>query len=258
MKNRAALVLLLAVSLWAADFWQSKPFTDWNDKDLQKMMTNSPWARQVSVVLGSPSAPAGSSDGRGRRGGGNSGNMGEVGANPNADMGANPGMGAAGARGGRAGAASDEMGAGLTPSATFVIRWQSALPVKQALMRAKYGNEVATSPEAKKFLESTEPNYVIGLSGLSLAMLRTDPEELKKALMEKTSLSAKGKDPLKPSDIQFTRSGERADSYFVFPKTAAFTLDDKEVEFSTKIGTLPPMKYKFHLKEMVYNGKLEL
>ena len=46
MKKTAGLLLLFAFGLWAADFWQ-KPYTQWSDKDTEKMMTNSPWAQAV-------------------------------------------------------------------------------------------------------------------------------------------------------------------------------------------------------------------
>ena len=34
-------------------------------------------------------------------------------------------------------------------------------------------------------------------------------------------------------------------------------MDDKEVEFSTRLGQTM-VKQKFHLKDMVFNGKLDL
>ncbi len=45
---------------------------------------------------------------------------------------------------------------------------------------------------------------------------------------------------------------------FVFPRTTPFTVDDQEVEFATKLGRCRALKYKFKLKDMVYNGKLEM
>jgi hypothetical protein len=44
---------------------------------------------------------------------------------------------------------------------------------------------------------------------------------------------------------------------FLFPKTVAIDMDDKEVEFSTKLGQTI-VKTKFKLKDMVFNGKLDL
>jgi hypothetical protein len=236
MKKLLAALFVFALCVMAADFW-AKPSTEWSDKELQKMMANSPWARSYSLgqpggAVGGDSAPApiseGGGGGRGRGGGGGGGGGG---------AGALPG-GAAGNGG---------------PSISIVARWQSALPVKQAFVRLKYGAEAATSPDAKKSLEREETNYEIVLSGPFGPLLRSgNPETMKKGLMEASSLSAKGKDVM-PTDVEIGAK----DMLFTFPRTTAFTLDDKEVEFSTKLGEIA-LKYKFKLKDMVYNGKLEL
>jgi hypothetical protein len=145
------------------------------------------------------------------------------------------------------------MGAG-GPSATIVARWQTALPVKQAFVRLKYGADAATSPDAKKMLDREETTYSIVLSGPFAPLLRNgNPETLKKTIMDVSSLSAKGKDAGKPTGVEIGAK----DMLFTFARTTAFTVDDKEVEFSTKLGDIE-VKYKFKLKDMVYNGKLEM
>jgi hypothetical protein len=45
--------------------------------------------------------------------------------------------------------------------------------------------------------------------------------------------------------------------YFLFPRSEAITLEDKEVEFETKLGPME-IKRKFKLQDMVFGGKLEL
>lgn len=35
--------LLVAVPLFAAKFWESKPYTEWTDKECLEMLTKSPW-----------------------------------------------------------------------------------------------------------------------------------------------------------------------------------------------------------------------
>ena len=44
---------------------------------------------------------------------------------------------------------------------------------------------------------------------------------------------------------------------FLFPKTTVFTADDKEMEFSSKFDKTV-VKHKFKLKDMVFNGKVEM
>jgi hypothetical protein len=239
MKKLFTAILLCAFCLWGADFWQTKPAAEWSDKDLQKMMNNSPWAHAVSVPMSGPTPP---SLGRG------GGNAADDTAAPQ-PISATPG-GGRGGRGGGGGETPDGGGGfgGGGASATVVARWQSALPIKQAAERTKSGTLAAGSEEA---------NYVIVVSGPLRAFLRGNPETIKKTIMDVSSLSVKGKDAVKPADLQIAGNQRTIDIAFAFPRSAAFTLDDKEVEFSTKLGDIA-LKYKFRLKDMVYNGKLEL
>jgi hypothetical protein len=51
-KLRAALLLLLAtfvVVAWAEDPWKSKPASEWTRKDVDKILTDSPWTQIVNV-----------------------------------------------------------------------------------------------------------------------------------------------------------------------------------------------------------------
>ena len=62
---------------------------------------------------------------------------------------------------------------------------------------------------------------------------------------------------MKSTSIQVGKSGASMDILIAFPRSMPYTVDDKEVEFSTKLGTAA-VKMKFRLKDMVYNGKLEM
>jgi hypothetical protein len=212
---------LVSFCLNAADFWQAKPPAEWTQKQLQKMITDSPWAQPFSVPL------SGSAGGRGGGGGGGKG------------------RGGGGDQGGQ------------SESVEIVARWQSAAPLKQALMRLRFGAEAGTSPQAKEFLDHVETSYVIVVSGSLRGYLRGNPEELKADLITATALTSKGKLPLKPSEVELTVSQTTGNIVFYFPRSAPYTLDDKDLELSTKLGTVP-LVYKFRLKDMVFGGKLEL
>jgi hypothetical protein len=226
MKKLAALMIIFAVCLWAADFWQTKPFTEWSDKDATKMTSNSPWAKEFSVEM-----PGGAAGGGG--GGG--------------------GKGKGGRDGGQTGA--EEAGGGM-PSVTLIVRWVSALPVKQALVRMNFKGDAANSDQVKKSLDMVEPDYVVVVSGLNRAMVRGSTDELKQTMMAATELVIKGKEPIKPTDFKIIGQG-RVDAVFEFPKTNPITEDDKEVEFQSKVGTIT-IRQRFRLKDMMFNGKLEL
>ncbi|HMD48352.1 MAG TPA: hypothetical protein VKG79_04610 [Bryobacteraceae bacterium] len=238
-------VFAAAVCLFAADPWQSKPYTQWSEKDVQKILSSSPWARPVAISGVAPPVDAGAT------GRGESANR-PPGMDPTTGPGA---MQPNGQEGGR-----DRMGDVYSPGAatnsSFVLTvlWESAMPVKQALARRKLGAEAATSPDAKKFLDAND-NYLITVSGLTPELVR--PPLAKSEILKRTALSAKGKDALHATDIVINPSGKVKEAIFVFPKTTRFTLEDKDVEFSTQLGSVE-VKSKFHLKDMVVNGALEL
>src|SRR5665213_2053756 len=226
-----SLFCIFSLTLAAADFWQSKPYTGWSNKDLQKIMTNSPWARTFTLSPGSPaagggsdSAPAPISEGGGGRGG----------------------------RGGRGKGGPDVPSPGGPPALDIVARWQSALPLRQAFVRLRYGAEAATSSDAKAILDQAEPAYVVILSGPLQSLLRGNPEDLKTALMNATFLTAKGKSDLKPADVKIDKTSKTEQVIFSFPRTTPYTIEDREIDLNTKLGALP-IKYKFHPKDMVFN-----
>ena len=178
-----------------------------------------------------------------------------------------------GMNGGDMGAASGEMGGGrggrgrrgesdmsgpvAPPSLTMYVRWQSALPVRRALVIEKFGREGAESDEAKKFLDQVVPAYVVGIIGVPPAIGRIPSDRLNEMAKKSTALVRKDKDPIAAENTQLSAHEKSMDLYFVFSKTSAITLDDKEVEFISKMGPIE-IKRKFKLKDMVVGDKLEL
>ncbi len=80
---------------------------------------------------------------------------------------------------------------------------------------------------------------------------------MKAMLIQNSTLTVRGKEPVHPIDVvRPTASGSRT-LYFLFSKEPPITLDDKEVEFVTKMGPME-FKKKFKLADMVVGGKLEL
>jgi hypothetical protein len=233
MNKLAGLFILFGVGLTAADFWQ-KPYTQWSDKDAGKMLTNSPWAKSASLSMigpdggGPPMAPPG---------------------------------GGGGFRGGPQGGGGSEFGPGAQgsapPSVDIVARWQSALPIRQAFVHLKFGAEADKSEAAGKVLEQQERPYEIVLSGPMGMFLAGKPGDAAKVLSEVTSLSSRRTGAIKPVQIEVGKPGKTMDVVFAFPRSMPFTVEDKEVELMTKLGT-SALKFKFKLTDMVLNGKLEM
>ena len=78
------------------------------------------------------------------------------------------------------------------------------------------------------------------------------------SLKKNCAIHCAGKDDLTPEDAQIGQNAKGLIAAVVmFPKKDPFSLDDKEVEFSVKLGSATA-KRKFKLKDMVFEGKLEL
>jgi len=250
--SRCAVVAgCCALTLIAEDFWLKKPYTEWGDKEAARLLQNSPWARQVSVSMGGPSQAMGS--GGGGRGGGRGGGMGDItsGAADNPNMNGPNTRG----RGGSGEGQLESLGGG--PSILLTVRWQSALPVRQAVVVSKLGRQKATSEEANKFLNHELTGYVVALIGLPGAMARMPGERLNEIARTATALRIKDKDPIPALKAEAVSRDNLVDLYFVFPKTSPITLEDKEVEFAVSVGHIE-VKRKFKLKDMMIGDKLEL
>ena len=246
------LFLVLGLGAWAlgaAEFWERKKFSEWTEKEVRKMLNDSPWARPVEIrVDAMGGARAGGGGGRRRGGGGGGGFDASAGSMGGADEGMGGGMG----RGG-GGMPMPE----AVPTITVYVRWRTALPVKQALVRARFGDEAATSPDAAKFLSAQETHHIIEIAGVPMPMLRIKPDQLKAG----AQLRIKDKPPIQAVDLKAGRDENRINLYLMFPRqqdgTPVIVLEDKEVEVLLKAGPLD-IRRKFRLKDMIFEGKLEI
>ena len=219
--------LLACAALVAADFWDDRDFTAWSDKEVEKMLTDSPWAKQVTIVMGSltggplPTLPSG-------------------GAIPVIPF---PGCG------------GEQFEA--IRRAKVTVAWSSALPIKQALVRQAIGLDAPIPSDSQQLLAQDEPFYAVALLGLPpvFAALAGTVDALK----AETMLKRKDKEPIAPDDIRLFQDArdQSIRVVFLFPKTDAITLDDKDVEVITKLGDVD-VKKKFKLADMMFRDELAL
>jgi len=115
-----------ALPAWAfasKEFWEAKPASEWSADEIDRMLTKSPWAKDVSVMSGSPGF---GNRGSGRtRGGGIGFPAGGIGF-PGGGVGF-PGGGRQG--GGYPGGGND---GGGRERLTATVRWESALPISRS------------------------------------------------------------------------------------------------------------------------------
>lgn len=234
--RKPVLLAAFTLCLYAADFWQSKPFTEWSDKDVRRMLDNSPWAKLCIVATAGQSGSA-----KGRAPSLNAGGS----SNTPSDMPASS------RRGG-----TPDVG-GSVPTVNLTVRWESAMPVRQAMVKLKFASEAGTSAEAKMALESPSEYYVLSVAGVPRSDLPGDTEELKKQMVSQARLLIKGKDPIKAVDFMTRAAGMNSEGLFAFPKDPPIVEQDKEIEFVARIGELS-VRQRFRLKDMLVNGKLDL
>lgn len=139
----------------------------------------------------------------------------------------------------------------------LVVRWQSAPVVAAALLRQRYGDAVKSSRAARRTLEQEDDAYKVTVTGVPSTFGRGRDGEVETRLLGATSLTAQGKPAVKPYDVALAPSGYRLDVVFSFPRTTEFTADDREVVFSMTLGPME-VKYRFHPKDMVRDGRLGL
>jgi hypothetical protein len=138
-----------------------------------------------------------------------------------------------------------EPGGNISVAPTVTVRWESALPVRQAAQ--KLGEEP---------LGADEQHYAVSIAGLPSFTLNGDPEELKSRLQSDAYLK-KGKKKIAPVDVKVVMRDGNPILLLLFPRTEEITAADKELEVSVRAGDLE-IRQKFALKQMTFNGKLEL
>jgi hypothetical protein len=255
--------------LWApvavcSDPWVHKKPDQWTAQDVQQVLTDSPWVQSGSVRFPEQAIIHDESPGSAQ-------------ADPMAaGSGGRGGMQLPGNQLGRwdGGVGRDTSGA---PTLPVIIRWDSALPVRAALVRSGQSDET---------LARSATDYIVTVIGLwpgerqthqqqeaddnSLGAappevravqpaLPAAPEKLRQmrsGLMASTKLLVKGRShPIEPDDV--TLDEKTGAIHFFFPRADPITLNDKEVTLVAQFGSMRVFE-KFHLKDMTEKGKLEL
>jgi hypothetical protein len=238
----AVAALFTIAAAWIAgagdrhSFWNEKEPAEWSDQELQRLRTDSPWAR-VGAAQAVFENKGGPEIARGRKGDrvpiiGPDGKELATGTEPTEYSA--PGL------------------PGPLPKIRVLVRWESAAP----LLAATPGQSAV---DAAKF-------YVISVSGLMTGDLASagrpapaSSEERDPALdrvMRASFLLREGKEPIPATDIHKASLDGVVSLYF--PRASGpIDAADREVAFVTKMG-LFALKVTFPLKAMQYRGKLAM
>ncbi len=233
MTRRSLSLMLGAVPfLQAADPWKAKKAADWSAADIQKLTTNSPWAKEATST--SAAQPT-----LGNR-------------IPSVD--------------------SSSAGAtGLPPVDREALNGATQFRIK---LRWESAQSLIDSGKRKRSKQA-ELYYIVSASGLPVLEPHEEPKDaalegqaaieaqnrrkpITVRLKENTTLERKGKDPIYPERVELIEgSGMRVPIFLFLREGNPIVLEDKDVVFHTKFRS-EDFKAKFVLKDMVYDGKLEL
>lgn len=233
--NRRFLLLAFCASRVAAapgaDDWRQ-----WNDKKVLQMLTGSPWARRRRVRLEwfrrEPAPPRAEDI------------PGATGPNMRRPDGGNPIGGIGVPR------------TSLPLEADLIVRWASALPVRQAralyLYRAQ-ANPVRTLAE---LLEEEPAEAILEIHGLPAQIAHKGAGSVELAAMQGVRVVlARGK-ALVPLKARADLTGLTLDLYLHFDRAAlAAAKGDIEVRADLQVARF---KERFRVSQMFYSGRLEI
>jgi hypothetical protein len=242
----------------ASSSWQKDNPSQWTSEDVYQVLNNSPWAKSVRIVV-SRGSGYGADQNPNSRGGGGTWGEGVPGAGGGMGRG---GGGLGGSGGGWGGGGMGRQRGGYPtseqqPSAT--VQWASALPVRLAEAKA---SGAPADPANLKPLD----HYVIAVVGLPKSGFGlqeagsptdNDPDDARLAdHLKVITVLTIGHERLNPTKVELNQ-GRDARTLFYFDRSSAITPHDKDAEFRIT-GDRMELRRKFALKDMEYQGKLEL
>jgi hypothetical protein len=217
------LALLLGVTLvWAGDKpWKTKPYQQWDEKEIQTILTDSPWVRTTTIQRSW--LPVSEKD---------------VAPDPQINGGARQ-MPSGSTQPGGGATAPVRAGEGSLRELNVSIYWQSSRVMRAATARQAvlHGEKV----DVDKYASDPQSEYQIILRMEDMTPFVQHNEEFfqNSAFLQ----MKKGKSKISPSHVVYERNpkGLIQDAVFFFPKTSpsgvpAVSGDETDVQFSCKIA----------------------
>lgn len=199
MHRRHFLWLCGSGPLWAAR--RGPPaFPDWSDDDIDRILTDSPWAAWLTVPIEKP------------------------------------------------------------PTRTevyLVVRWKSALPVRQALALTEFGREGLQHPQAVEALTREPANLQLQIAGFPALLFTDRAPDLESQLRRTAWISIPGQSPVPPESAAVPPHGNHLMAELSFPRFASLTPADKSIRLAATVDGAR-IEREFKLKEMLYQGRLEV
>lgn len=228
----SVVMVLTAVVFAGNDPWKSKPYQQWDEKDVRKILGDSPWSKVIQVDATWKNRKDLSADDTSQPTTTNT-------PPPTAKMGQSP-PASANPGGTPAGGAVDS--GNSASQASFVVRWVSSRTLQRAAARSAELAGQLKPEDAEKQLANPPDVYEVAVIGPDMRPFQSADEDalkLSAALIDK-----KSKQKISPSKVEISRAadGKKVQALaFIFPKKAgdgepAIPEDEKSVDFNCDIN----------------------
>lgn len=254
-----AAVLTLGGAMYAGDKWSRVDFGSLTAAQAEKILNDSPWAKQAQATILTPKREPGPDDVPMPQ----PANVPPPGPSYKSD--------GYGVDDGHWDGGVGRIRSYKAPTVPVLVRWDSAVPVREALLSSKDRElrdtaNTVTQPEKDYILtviglvparreQARVDDDGLGRPAESDADRRADITRLRQGVLDSTRLLRPGKKPIAPEDVHLDDATGVLQIFF--PKTDPIVPGDKEVAFSTQYGTLR-LSEVFRLKDMLVQGRLEL
>jgi hypothetical protein len=221
----AGAIACLAVCVFATEPWKNADFEKWSAKDVDRILNNSPWAKQITI----PYAPYLNGD------------------SPEMDERI------------KIGKASDPGGADgqiYHANGTFTLRWNSALTLRRALYREAVLKGMGTDFASQRYLINDEENIDLVMIPTGQTLLPpTEPITLRRESYLELKPSGRKIYAVIAEERMWVDARDNRGYFFAFPQrmkdgTPSIPKDATEISFFTQVG-VRKFEAKFKVAEMM-------
>jgi hypothetical protein len=253
--RRLFMASLTCTPLALSESWEEPAFPAWSGEFIDRILTDSPWAKQSNVKVEIDPAqrmqpksfaqigwPGGGGIGLPRTGGGSIPGVGWPGGGGSRTPGSSPWPG----------------GGGPTKAEIFLTtRWASALPVRRARALQQYGAHGLQHEDAVALLTAKQTEYVVEIAGFNVSAIRQGAKKFAADLSKTARIVVPGRRPLSANDAQAPEHGMHLMVTLRFPRFENLEAKEGHIEVIAETRGIA-LRERFKLKELIYAGSLEL
>jgi hypothetical protein len=244
------LAVFTAVTLWGDDPWKKKSYKEWDEKDIGRILNDSPWAKTIEAEREEKKrgleAPAGAPT---------VGNAREEDEDEESEQDKK--------HRGRKEEDEEKGKEKGSAEAKFIVRWISSRTLREASVRGQVLRKQISETDTDKQLPPAPDDYELAVVGTDMTSFQhADEPTLKRGT---NLIGKKSKEKITASQVEIVRGpdGKRINAIiFHFPKTnsagqAIVPPDEKEVKFVTYAGSIE-IKAIFNPQKMIDKQGMDL